>query len=117
MSRIELGLTLIGVSFLAALVGCDGATTQERFRQLNQQVRELSDRADKLTQEAAAREALVTAQQKQIASLQAMRRSFKALESLQWRFGNPSPAIYEFASYPFDRLFPDVTGATSTPAR
>lgn len=59
---------------LAVMAGCDGATTSERFRQLDQQVRELTDQVDKLNTDLAAKNALIETQQKQITSLQQLGR-------------------------------------------
>ncbi len=70
MRRSDLVVLLMGAGVLAALTGCDGATTRERFRQLDQQVSELTDRVDTLTQDLAAKNAVVEAQRKQIETLQ-----------------------------------------------
>lgn len=54
---------------LFALVGCDGQTTSERFRQLDRQVQDLTDQVKELQDELAAKKAVVEAQEKQIATL------------------------------------------------
>jgi outer membrane murein-binding lipoprotein Lpp len=60
------------VALVAAvlLAGCNGPTTAERFRQLDQQVRDLNDQVDKLAKEGAAKDAMIEAQRKQITTLQ-----------------------------------------------
>jgi len=72
MNRAYLGVWVLGAGALLAATGCDGAGTSERFRQLDGQIRDLSDQVDKLTRESAVKDALIEAQQKQITTLQGL---------------------------------------------
>ncbi len=82
MSRTEPALSLMGVWALAALAGCNGLTMEERLRQRDQQVQQLTDKVDKLSNEVATKNALVDAQRKQIATLR--RLGDKRLEKLYY---------------------------------
>lgn len=70
MERFRLAFRLLAVWTVLVMAGCDGGTTAERFRQLDQQVLELSDQVAKLENDVAARDAIVNLQRKQIATLQ-----------------------------------------------
>ena len=80
MNRVHLGVWVLGAGALIGAAGCDGAGTNERFRQLDGQIRSLTDQVDKLTQDAAVKDALIDAQQKQITTLQGLGN--KRLEKL-----------------------------------
>jgi outer membrane murein-binding lipoprotein Lpp len=71
------------LAVMAALSGgCDREATNERFRQLDQQVRQLNDQVDKLNAEVASKNAVVDAQRQQIATL--LRLGDKRLEKLNY---------------------------------
>jgi hypothetical protein len=64
----------------SAAAGCDTGMTQERFRQLDQKVRELGDQVEKLQNDVAVKETVIQEQKKQIAALQQL--GDKRLEKL-----------------------------------
>lgn len=71
MKRFRTGLALVGgMCAIAALTGCEGPTTSERFRQLDRQIRELGDQVGKLTNDLATRDTIIEVQRKQIVTLQ-----------------------------------------------
>jgi hypothetical protein len=80
--RIRLGIGVMGLLVVGVLAGCNGPTTTERFRQLDQKVRELTDQVEKLNGDLASKNALITAQQQQIATLQ--RLGAERLEKLYY---------------------------------
>ncbi len=64
----HIGLALL-LPILPAFLGCDGQTRSERFRQLDRQVRDLTDQVQALQDELAAKKAVLEAKDKQIATL------------------------------------------------
>jgi len=80
--RISTQRGFAGILIVVGMVGCNAEATNERFRQLDQQVRQLSGQVDKLNGELAAKEALIEAQRQQITTLQ--RLGDKRLEKLYY---------------------------------
>ncbi len=80
MKQIEPAGRVLLVIGLSVVAGCDGPTTQERFRQLDLENRELSDQVEKLTNHNTTKDALIEAQRTQIKTLQ--RLGDKRLEKL-----------------------------------
>ncbi|MBN1341169.1 MAG: hypothetical protein JXQ73_00730 [Phycisphaerae bacterium] len=75
----------IPILAVLAAAGCDGPTTNERFRQLDLQVQELTDQVAKLNNDLATKNALIETQNKQITNLQ--RLGDKRLEKLYYVTG------------------------------
>ncbi len=55
--------------WVAGLLGCDGGTAAERFRQLEQENLQLRDKVEKLNEDLASKKALIDAQRQQLANL------------------------------------------------